>query len=182
MERGDATPLDRWEALIAENLLNEPHDTVRSAGALIWQAQFEHPFCLIAARHLLRTLDMSGLPIAVDEVLRAEIMEGRDLLEHWDENMPVFNIQPRPSDPGRKTGKAFAQRNPRHGPYWWLAWDDKVGPKLLPHVPAAAVHVLLDDVEAYVLRDAPDMSAYLLPRPESPWVEGWWPRPRSGEP
>ncbi len=36
--------LDRWEALVAANLRNELYDKLRSAGALIWQAQFEHHF------------------------------------------------------------------------------------------------------------------------------------------
>jgi hypothetical protein len=38
--------LDRWEALVAENLRDELYDKLNSAGALIWQAQFEHHFCL----------------------------------------------------------------------------------------------------------------------------------------
>jgi hypothetical protein len=170
--------LDRWEALVAQHLRNELHDHARSSGGLIWQAQFEHHFCLIAARHLLRALDMSGLKVVVDGVLRDEIVEGRDLLEHWDENMPVFNAQPRARQAGRKTGNAFAERNPRHGPYWWLGWDYKVGPKLLPHVPSASVRALLDEVEACVLQDAPELSEYLLPRSDSPWLDDWSPRPR----
>ena len=169
--------LDRWEALVAENLRYELRGD-HSPGTLIWQAQFEHHFCLVAAAHLLRALDMAGQPITVNATLAAEINEGRDLHEHWDENMPVFNLMPRTKAPSHKTGKSFAARNPRRGPYWWLGWDNTVGPKLLPNVPAAALYALLDDVESHVLHDDPDMARFILPRSESPWLGAdWWPRP-----
>jgi hypothetical protein len=53
----------------------------------------------------------------------------RDLLEHWDENMPIFNgdskeVPPRPS------GKRFAARNPTGTPYWSSEWNSKEGPLL----------------------------------------------------
>jgi hypothetical protein len=79
--------------------------------------------------------------VPVDPTLRAEIMEGRDLNEHWTENLPVFNVTPR-VEPSRRSGKDFAARNPSTGPYNWLAWDGKRGPRLLPNVTAFAVHEL----------------------------------------
>jgi hypothetical protein len=97
----------------------------------------------------------------MDQVMRNEITEMRDLNEHWKDNAPVFNVRPRPGQPKRPTGRAFAARNPAHGPYWWLAWDNQVGPKLSPNVPAAAVHELLDRVEARVLNDYPDLAEFI---------------------
>src|SRR4051794_39310195 len=87
--------LDRWEPLVAENVRRSFEDR-QLDDADIWAAQVEHHFALIAARHLLQALDLeprSG--VAVDPTVRAELKEGRDLHEHWDENLPIFNVSPR---------------------------------------------------------------------------------------
>lgn len=116
-------------------------------------------------------------PLAVDPVLRAEIIETRGLNEHWKENMPVFMVRPRPSQPPHKSGQSFAARNTAHTPYCWWAWNSKDGPLLTPNVPATAVHELIDRVEARVLSDYPDLAAYIPPREQSAWFhhhDGWW--------
>jgi hypothetical protein len=102
------------------------------------------------------------------------------LLEHWVENLPVFNVWPRPRQPARRSGRDFAARNPSDGPYWWLAWSSNQGAMLMPNVPAPAVHELLDAVEAEVLADDPSFASFVPPRAPSPWIhEGgeWWPKP-----
>jgi hypothetical protein len=107
------------------------------------------------------------------------LIEGRDLQEHWTENMPVFNVTPRPAQPKYPTGKAFADRNPRSDPYWQFAWNNKTGARLLPHVSAPALHQLLDEVEANVLTSNPGLSDYVPPRAPSPWLHQdgeWWPK------
>jgi hypothetical protein len=178
--------LDRWERLVAENLRHQfDQDAVKMPGALIWQAQFEHHFCVIAARHLLRSLELMDHRVPVDLTMSAEIREGRDLHEHWDENMPVFNVRPRTATPPRKSGKDFAARNPNAGPYWWLGWDSRAGPRLLPHVIAAELHRLIDEVQRVAVAEHSDFADYVLPRAPSPWVadpetHGWWPRGRDG--
>jgi hypothetical protein len=175
-------PPDRWEPLVAENARNLI-EGIDSAGSLIWQAQFEHHFCLVAASHLLTSLALGRAPVAVDPRLRAEIRQGRDLHEHWKENMPVFNVTPRRREPKHPTGQQFAAANPDRSPYFWLRWDNEVGPKLMPNVPSTNVRTLVDGAESHVLRVAPEMATFLLPRPESSWIDspshGWWPRPRS---
>jgi hypothetical protein len=175
--------LDRWEPLVAA-YLRMMDENLDPPGTLIWQAEFEHHFCLIAARNLFRALDMFDPALGIDPTIRAELLEGRDLHEHWDQNMPVFNVRPRQQYPPRRSGKDFAQRNPNMGPYWCLTWDNITGPKLLPNVPASAVHALLDRAEARVLKGCPELAEFRLPRAESPWIEdpdrnGWYPRSMS---
>lgn len=92
--------------------------------------------------------------------------------------MPVFNVTPRVAEPPHRSGKDFADRNPKRGPYSWLGWSNKTGAMLLPHVPAPALHEFLDAVEAEVLRDDETLSSYVPARAPSPWLHDdgeWWP-------
>jgi hypothetical protein len=66
----------------------------------IWLAAIEHHFILIGARNLFRALDLApAANVSVDPTLRSELIEGRDLHEHWAENLPVFNMTPRQTQP-----------------------------------------------------------------------------------
>jgi hypothetical protein len=173
--------LERWESLVAADVRA---GFAAPGGALegrdIWLAQIEHHFALIGARHLLHALELeppSG--VAVDTTMRAELIEGRDLHEHWRENLPVFNVWPR-GEPQRRSGREFAARNPSHGPFDWLSWSNKTGARLLPNVTAPALHQLLDDVEREVLTEDPSLSRFVPARAASPWLyqDGeWWPKP-----
>lgn len=170
--------LERWEPLVASVVRVQPliPDCVT-----VWSAETEHHFLLIAARNLFKALDLDPpMKVSVDPTLRSELIEGRDLHEHWVENMPVFNVTPRDAQPQYPTGQSFAARNPDHGPYWWLDWSNKTGARIMPNVPAPAFHDLLDAVEAGVLSDDPELGDCMPPRAPSPWVnEGgeWWPKP-----
>jgi hypothetical protein len=171
--------LERWEPLVAASLLDSFAGRQPDDGD-VWSAAIEHHFALVAAHHLLQALKLppaAGVP--VDEILRAELIEGRHLHEHWEENLPVFNVNPPPKQPKRRSGKAFAARNPGRSPYWWLGWSNQTGARLLPNVTAPALHRLLDDVEAEVLASDPALSRFVPPRAPSPWLyEGgeWWPK------
>jgi hypothetical protein len=169
--------LERWEPLVASVLRVDP---VVPDGGTVWAAAIEHHFALVAARNLFRALDLDPpMKVAVDPTLRAELIEGRDLNEHWPENMPIFNVTPRTAQPQYRTGKDFAARNPDRGPYWWLDWSNKTGARLLPNVPAPALHALLDEVEAEVLSERPELADYVPPRAPSPWLHEngeWWPK------
>ena len=90
--------LARWEPLAASNLLRQ--NTGGLNGAEIWQAEMEHHFPLIAARNLVKALELTpASAVPIEPTLRAELIEGRDLLEHWAETMPLFNVTPRPGQP-----------------------------------------------------------------------------------
>jgi hypothetical protein len=171
--------LDRWEPLIAEFARGWADPEPRLSDRAIWQAAIEHHFALIAARNLIHALELpAGDPIPVDAALRDEIVQGRDLHEHWSENMPVFNVTPRPRQPSRPSGRAFAAQNPRSSPYNWLNWSNKTGPLLLPNVSGPHLHTLLDRVEESVLATNPSLGRFLSPRPPSSWTVGrygWWP-------
>jgi hypothetical protein len=94
-------------------------------------------------------------------------------------NLEVFNTLPRVKQPGHRSGKSYAARNPRHGPYDWLAWRNTTGARLLPHVAAPALHKLFDGVEADVLESNPALADFLPEREPSPWlyIDGeWWPK------
>lgn len=134
---------------------------------------------LVAARNLLRALELEPTSgVIVDRTIRDELIEGRDLLEHWPENMPVFNMRPRAVEPPRPSGKRFAARNPREGPYDG-GWSNKEGAQLLPNVSASALHELLDAVESEVLASDPTLARFVPPRGPSPWHHEngeWWPK------
>jgi hypothetical protein len=171
--------LERWEPYVAAGVLRG-FERRQLDSADIWAAQIEHHFALIAARNLLHALDLEPLTqVVIDQTLRAELIEGRDLLEHWRENLPVFNVRPRVEQPAHRSGRDFAERNPDRGPYWWLGWSSKAGAKLLPNVPAPALRAVLDDVEAEVLASDPALGRFVPERAPSPWIHEdgkWWPK------
>ena len=173
--------LERWEPLVAANLRSQDAGPA-FASAYVWEAATEHHFLLIAAHHLVRTIDLAQAGIAIDRTIHDELIEGRDLHEHWRENMPVFMVKPRQREPGRKSGKAFAKRNPDRGPYWWLGWNNHDGPMVLPNVPAQAVHELIDRVETTVLARDSGFRRFIPARQPSPWMgekygkDRWWPK------
>lgn len=168
--------LERWEPFVASS--------VRAGreldGVDVWAAEIEHHFALVAAHHLFQALDLPpATSVPVDPTLRGELIEGRHLHEHWPDNMPVFMVTPRPTQAPRRSGRDFADRNPDHGPYWWLGWNAKTGARLLPNVPAPELHQLLDAVEAEVLMKDPTLSDYVPRRAPSPWLHvnsEWWPK------
>lgn len=178
--------LDRWEPLVAQAVLDGFDSTGRPAKTLIWQARVEHHFCLVAASHLLVSLNMSQLRVSVPQPLRDELKEVRDLHEHWKDNMPVFNITSRTNQPQYPSGRAYAARNPTGSPYWWLRWDNENGPKLTPNVSASKVRDLLDRAVAATVQKFPDMTPVTVPPVESPWIhdpesgDQWLPRPTPG--
>jgi hypothetical protein len=176
--------LERWESILAP-YLRDRFRGQKPEKLVVWSAEIEHHFALIAARNLLRALDLDPPSnVSIDPTLRAELIEGRDLNEHWTDNMPVFNVTPRRVQPRRRSGRNFAERNPRRGPYWWLGWSSKTGARLLPHVTAPALHEVLDGVEAEVLAERQELRKYLVPRAPSPWIQvdgEWWPGPAESD-
>jgi hypothetical protein len=172
--------LERWEPFVADAVRRD-FDRRQQDDAHIWQAEIEHHFTLVAARNLFHALDLPPpASIPLDPTLRSELIEGRDLHEHWKDNLPVFNVTPRRAQPKYPSGKRFAARNPKVGPYDWLAWGNKTGARLLPNVSAPALHQLLDAVEAEVIGKDPALSRFLPARAPSPWLREngeWWPKP-----
>jgi hypothetical protein len=173
--------LARWEPLVAEFVAASFKRAAQVPEPDIWRAEYEHHFALVAARNLIRALDLRPIPgLHLDPVLRAEVIDGRDLHEHWDENMGVFNVTPRVETPPRRSGRDFADRNPERSPYWWYGWGNKTGALLLPNVTAFAVHELLDRVEEHEVAEDPSLAGFVPQRAPSPWIfenGEWWPKP-----
>ncbi|HEV7567195.1 MAG TPA: hypothetical protein VGO31_14695 [Microbacteriaceae bacterium] len=172
--------LERWEPFVAAHVF-ALYGRRHLSHVDIWAAELEHHFAMVAARNLIRALELEPRStVALDPTIRAELIEGRDLLEHWVDNLPVFNVSPRQREPRHRSGREFAARNPDNGPYWWLDWNGKEGAKLMPHVSAHAVHDVLDAVEAEVLADGrPELASFVPPRAPSPWIRErgqWWPK------
>jgi hypothetical protein len=170
--------LERWEPFVAQAVLGS-FEKRRPDGADVWAAEIEHHFVLIAGRNLLHALDLPPrTSVTIDKTLHDELIEGRDLHEHWRENLPLFNVTPRPGQPRYRSGKRFAARNPDVGPYDWLAWGNKTGARLLPNVSAPALHEVLDAVENEVLAKDAGLRRFIPPRAPSPWIHQdgeWWP-------
>src|SRR5262245_16898749 len=83
--------LERWEPLVARVVRLDSLESLVPDCVTVWTAQMEHHFALVAARHLLTALDLDPpTKVSVDPLLRSELIEGRDLHEHWVENMPIF--------------------------------------------------------------------------------------------
>lgn len=173
--------LARWEPLVARHVRELLFRKREFPGADIWLAEMEHHFALVAARHLLTALELDPpSTVAIDQTMRAEIIEGRDLHEHWLENLPLFNVRPRRTEPRHRSAKDFAKRHPDRGPYSWLTWNGEEGALLMPNVPALALHELLDAVQAEVIASDPDMEPFVPEPTASPWVLDrgqWWPKP-----
>jgi hypothetical protein len=181
--------LERWEPLVADSLRAEFKypGTSPFTDWQIWETAIEHHFLLVAARNLIRAIELPGAGVTIDPTLRAELIEGRDLHEHWVENAPIFNVHPR-REPKYRSGKDFAERNPQPSnyPYWWLGWNSRDGPRVLPNVPAHAIHKLVDRVGAVVTSRDPTLERFVPQRAPSPWAgeaagdDRWWPRPVNG--
>jgi len=173
--------LERWEPLVAASLRAQ-YGGPPFLDASIWEAETEHHFLLIAGRNLIQAIDMTP-DISIEQTIRSELIEGRDLHEHWRDNLPVFLVTPRQKQPKYQSGKDFATRNPTRGPYWWLGWNNHDGPMILPNVPAHAVHELVDRVEATIVAKDPGFRRFIPPRQPSPWMgevygkDRWWPKP-----
>ncbi len=171
--------LERWEPIVAainRELLAER----KPARADVWSAEIEHHLALVAARNLLRALALDpASSVPVDPTMRTELLDGRNLHEHWDEYLPVFNVKPPVRTPAADTsGERFAKRNPGRSPYGWFRWSNQKGAQLVPNVPAPALHELLDAVEADVLGRNPTLSDFVPERAPSPWIRDdgeWWP-------
>jgi hypothetical protein len=136
---------------------------------------------ILAARNLIGSLDLLDNPPALDATMRAEIIEVRGVNEHWKENMPVFNVEPRPAEPPHRTGKSFAARNPGRSPFGLaLNWTSKAGALVTPNVSANDLHDFVDRVQEPILSAHPELADYVPARLPSPWLRdpkwGWFPR------
>jgi hypothetical protein len=183
--------LERWEPHVAKYTLMglqrqqkpPPDDPVTMNTHEYWEGETEHHLLLIACRNLLVALELLDQPPSLDPIVAAELKESRDLNEHWTENMPVFQVGPeRPGQPKYPSGKKFAKRNPRHGPYCWWAWDGNLGPRVTPNVPATQVHELVEISIAAASATKPEFGDGIAPPAARPWIipmapgEWWWPR------
>lgn len=178
--------LERWEPLVAKNLLQSRRDgstdrenRLRIAMSMLenWQGETERHFLLIATAQLVKALKMLDQPPAIDPTVADEVREVRDLTEHWQGNQPVFNfVEARAGGPPRRvqepkyqSGKDFAERNSRAGPYCWWAWNGRDGPLVTPNVPATAVHELIETAIAAVATTHPQLVADIPPPTDRPW-------------
>jgi hypothetical protein len=179
--------LTSWERIVALHLAVEiyrhspPDERPEIQRRDYWRGQVEHHLLVVAAAHMLRSMTLLEKPPLVPALVRKELIAVRDLLEHWDENMPVFNVQPRPREPKYPSGKGFAARNPVAGPYDWWTWESQRGAMVTPQVSGPEVRAIADAVIRRVLDTRPGLEEFVEPDGVSPWIDasgsdGWWPR------
>ena len=166
------TQIERWEPQFARRVASgawkEAPPIPKSS---IWQELADRHFVLIAAAQLVSAMKFARFPIQAPEPMATEITAGRDLVEHWQDNMPIFNVHPRTETPKHTSGREFAALNPSKGPYgFW--WNSTVGPMLLPNVPASDLRALIDRVKARVSADHPTMAEFFRDWAQSPWFGG----------
>jgi hypothetical protein len=168
--------LASWEPMVAKflqigldkQMTPPPLTWTTMAPGEMWLGETQRHQLLIAANNLLKAIKLMDHPPKVDLAVSKELTEVRDLNEHWVENMPIFNVRPRPRDPGYPSGKEFAKRYARHDPYCWWAWDGERGPLVSPNVSATQMHELVDAAVAAVVADRPDLVGSIeeaAPRP-----------------
>lgn len=178
--------LGRWEPLVAKHALasldrsnnTPPPEPMTITIEEMWRMQVEHRSLLIAARSLVHGMEMLDPPLPIDSDVRADIIDVRDLLEHWVENMPIFNTTPTPRTPAYRSGKAFLARHPRSSPYTWSRWDTQSGPLLTPDVNGETLRELADATTQAVLAAHPEMADGVPEVPYTGWQffkGSWWP-------
>lgn len=175
--------MERWEPLVAQNLASElQKSTPKPATDIIWRIDIERHFVLVAAAQLISALKFAQFAVQAPAEMAAQIEAGRDLNEHWQDNMPIFNTHPRTGTPPRDSGKAFAASNPRSGPYGGWNWHSNFGPLVLPKVPASRLQDLVQRVKERAVADSPNLGDFVHEWQASPWVGGddpnnrWYPR------
>ena len=142
----------------------------------------EQHLTLVAANNLLRAVVYAdGRFTDIDQDLRVEIRNQRDLQEHWDEQMAAFYT---PASPGplHRGGAIYAGRHPGGSPFVAVpTWSSMTGPELGDGLPVSRIHSYLDLLEAEVLASAPTLRPYVEQQALSPWVtdertgEAWLP-------
>lgn len=169
--------MDRWEPLVAEFLRHQLRREQLPA-ELIWQGEAERHMAIIAARNLVRCVQELPHSVAtLDASLAQRIEDARNLLEHWDENAPIFNVTPTQERPPRRSGQRFLEQQPGRSPYCWWAWTNHDGALLAPGLPAEEVREGLDRAQREVLDADPDLARFVQAAEPSPWRgENHWPR------
>lgn len=170
--------LELWEThvarIVADDLMGR-----KSSGQLIWNSQLDRHMTIICLRNVLRALDVAEDPPEVPSVVANTVKNVRDLLEHWDENMPIFNVTPRREEPPRTSGKDFAKAHPNQSPYYGINWKGKDGAMVTPNLAAPALHRLLDSLEQWATGASPALADYVPERGATPWQRDesgiWWP-------
>lgn len=153
--------LDRWLPHVVESVKAEtPTDT--------WAVDIDHHFLLVACAQLLKAIELFDADIEVPAP--NELREARDALEHWENNMPIFNRTPRTEMPTYPRPKAYAERNPGSSPFFALKYQLSISTKsetvsetcwITKNVTTEDVHVWLDAVERFVLARDPGMARFL---------------------
>jgi len=176
--RGSLQSVPAWP-VVADSIRADFGIGEAPADREIWAAAVDHHLMLVAARNLMIALELEpASEVAIDQAVRDELIEARNLNEHWVENMPTFNVRPRKVQPRHRSGRRYAERNPRDTPYAWWGWSNQTGASVTANVSAPMLHELLDRVEADVLASDPALGRFLLPRPKSEWHcdrGEWWP-------
>ena len=173
--------LERWEPLVARHTLLLLEPTRSMPTVVYFEGETERHLLLSALRNLLIAIRLMDHPPKVNRAVADEMIQTRDLNEHWDENMPVFAVTPRSRDPQWPSGKAFADRNRERSPYCWWAWDSQRGPLVSPNVSATQIHELVEATIVAAVAAEPQFAGIVADAAPRPWRtpvkegDSWWP-------
>jgi hypothetical protein len=176
--------LEHWEHSVAE-IVRLGLQSTSLPGSLVWLAEADRHLVFVAARNLLRAAQLEQEAL-FDQGIAENITNVRDLLEHGEQNMPVFNVSPQRGIPPRQSGRNFSAQHPGKSPFSSFAWNSDDGPVLAPELPAWLIHESLNRIEALVIRRSPQLEQYVPERAASPWFgkdfgkDRWWPKPSPG--
>ncbi len=175
----------RWSDCVADAValgLFLKDDKEKRAAAR-WGAERERHFLLVSAHHLIDATAKARFGVQATGTVARDIPDARDLLEHWHDNMPVFNHHPQHTTPPRRSGQNFLANNPDGNPYDAWNWNNTVGPRLLPEVSGADLEQFVRRVERELIRADATWQRHLPPWSRSPWCldgdvkqwERWFP-------
>lgn len=187
--------LERWSALQSEYVwmaladLDEPKEDEYQR---YWSMALQHHFVFVTAKNVIRaiTLAKEKVPgssiagLADDAVeLRKAIGLVRDVLEHWEQHMPVFNVHPRQVTP-KRAGEELLAINDEALPYMPGGWGNHDGPYLSKGiVTEAQMTAWITHVIEVATTSHPLLSRFVPKAAESRWGtddSGIWPLPPLG--
>ncbi len=153
--------LDRWadvvDQIVESMQLGEDID-----GRLVWKAEAERHLALVAAGNVATALKLptnTATPTDADLIPTLEAL--RNVSEHWDQQMPYFNVQPHEGE-AHLSGRVLVGQDPQRTPFAQFARygsDDL----LWADVPASRVRAMLDDIERQIIEQHPTLADYLSP-------------------
>lgn len=181
--------LDRFDAW--DKALHHRTANAQSDPAAYWTQAREHHLVMVCARNTLRAVGLiresSALApiVAATKPVEAAVAAIRDVLEHWDDHLPEFSVNPRGAG-FEKSGKKLVALNDTAAPFSGGGFTNKDGSYLVRGVLTGTQLVdWLNDLIGIATTLHPGLKVFVpVPRPTR-WFSdqfGQWPLPADKTP